>query len=333
MPGVAVADRPTVAADAVTARWEALGTSVVVRVADPTGLEPAVAAVEAELSAIDAAASRFRADSDLERLNAAGGRWVDVSPLLIDALDAGIRAAELTDGAVDPTLGDALLLAGYTTDWRELGRPPRDGPRRPPRPLVVRVRQTRAWEQIELRRTPPAARLGGGIRVDLGATAKALAADRAAIAAATAAGVGVGVGVLVSLGGDIATGGSPPVGGWQVHVTDDHRSSPTAPGQTIGLASGGLATSSTTVRRWSRAGQTMHHILDPRDGRPVDRTWRTASVAAATCIDANIASTASIVLGSAAADWLADRGLPARLVARDGRVETVGDWPTDGWPA
>ncbi len=322
----AVADpRPR---DALTACWEALGTSVVVRATQADALEAVVRIVEAELRAIDRAASRFSPDSELERLNAAGGRRLLVSPLLLDALAAAIRAAELTDGAVDPTLGDALVLAGYDRDWRQLD-PPADPPagRQAPRPLLLTVRPARSWELIELEHDPPAARLAGGIRVDLGATAKALAADRAAHAAARAAGVGV----LVSLGGDIATAGRGPDAGWLVHVTDDHRSPPPDPGagagQTIAISSGGLATSSTTVRRWNHAGRTMHHILDPRDGRPVDRAWRTASVAAGTCLDANIASTAAIVIGSGAAAWLAERSLPARLVRHDGGVETVGAWP------
>jgi FAD:protein FMN transferase len=311
--------------DQVTARWQALGTSVVVRVTESAALEAVCLVVEAELRAIDLAASRFRADSELERLNAAGGRRLGISPLLLEALEAGIRAAALTDGAVDPTLGDALVLAGYTTDWRELEPPGIAGrPDRSPR-LVVRARRRRRWDEIELCRAPASARLPAGVRVDLGATAKALASDRGAEAAAREAGVGV----LVSLGGDIATAGPPPAEGWLVRVTDDHRSPPEAPGQTIRIASGGLATSSTTVRRWTHRGRTMHHILDPRDGQPVTGSWRTATVAGSSCVDANIASTAAIVLGGAAAGWLDARGLPARLVADDGRVETIGGWPDD----
>jgi thiamine biosynthesis lipoprotein len=316
-----VGARP-VAADPLCATWDALGTTVVLRVTRSDALDPARRAVENELRAIDAAASRFRVDSELERLNAAGGRRVPASPMLIEALEAAVRAAELTDGAVDPTLGDALMLAGYVKDWPQL-EPPVDGSGSRPRELVLTARRTRAWESIELGDTPPTARLSAGIRVDLGATAKALAADRAARTAAHE----TTAGVLVSLGGDIATAGPPPRSGWLVHVTDDHRSPPTAPGQTIAIPGGGLATSSTTVRQWIHAGRTMHHILDPHDGQPVDRAWRTVSVAAASCLDANIAATAAIVLGAAASDWLADRGLPARLVARDGQVATVGDWP------
>jgi thiamine biosynthesis lipoprotein len=191
------------------------------------------------------------------------------------------------------------------------------------------------------------------VLLDLGATAKALAADRAA-AAAQAAGAAVAAapaaaaqaaaahpaaartarmppatdpGVLVSLGGDIATAGPAPDGGWRILVTDDHRAGPTAPGQTISIESGGLATSSIATRRWRHEGRAMHHILDPRTGEPVRTPWRTVSVAAATCADANIASTAAIVLGEEAADWLADQGLPARLVALDGSVTVQGGWP------
>ncbi len=158
----------------------------------------------------------------------------------------------------------------------------------------------------------------------MGATAKALAADRAAAAGTLAA---RGSGVLVALGGDIATGGSPPAGGWIVRVTDDHRDAGGEADQTIALHDGGLATSSVTARRWMHHGKVQHHIIDPRDGRPVEPVWRTVSVAAATCADANIASTASIVLGHRAPDWLSAHGLPARLVAVDGTVRVQDGWP------
>lgn len=159
--------------------------------------------------------------------------------------------------------------------------------------------------------------------LDLGATAKALCADRAAAAAARA----TGAGVLVSLGGDIAIAGGAPAGGWTIHVTDDHRSGPEAPGQTIAIAGGGLATSSTTTRRWRHDGRLMHHILDPWTGSPATGPYRTVSVAAADCVRANTASTAAIVLGDGAPAWLTERALPARLVAHDGAVTVLGGWP------
>ncbi len=308
------------------ARWQALGTDVELLVTDARALDDARLHVERELDAIDRACSRFREDSELVRANARSGRVVTVGPLLIEAVQVAVRAAELTGGDVDPTVGAALELAGYDRDWGLLehsgGDPPASVPRSPHVRAVVRP----GWRSIELDPAQSTIRLPVGVKLDLGATAKAWAADRAARAAHDANGCGV----LVSLGGDIATAGSSPTGGWRVHVTDDHRSGPAAPGHTISIAGGGVATSSTTVRRWSQAGRTMHHIVDPSTGGCVEEVWRTASVAAIDCADANIAATAAIVRGARAAEWLTEIGLPARLVGRHGNVLTVGCWPREG---
>jgi thiamine biosynthesis lipoprotein ApbE len=313
--------------------WEALGTSVVLRLTDSAALANTRAQVERELDAIDRACSRFRADSELSRVNASAGRPVQIGELLMDALELALRAAELTGGDVDPTVGRALELAGYDRDWRLLTHredhaeddPPRSGASidRTPRPDTITVRRLSGWRTVTLDRGRACVQVPRGVRLDLGATAKGWAADRAAHVATQASGCGV----LVSIGGDIATSGAGPAGGWRIHVTDDHRSQPTAPGQTITILSGGLATSSTTVRRWRHEGRTMHHIIDPRTGAPARTCWRTVSVAAASCAEANIAATAALVNGTAAAGWLAERGLPARLVDHYGRILYVGDWP------
>lgn len=310
-----------------TARWEALGTSVVLRVADPARLAQARTLVERELERIDLAASRFRGDSDLARVNAlAGGRPVRVAPLLIEALQVALRAAELTDGDVDPTVGAALMLAGYDRDWSLLEpAPPQDGPALRVAPVVhARLRSGRQTVQLDPERHT--VHIPRGIALDLGATAKAWAADRAAAAVAH----GCGCGALLAIGGDLATAGPQPPGGWRVHVTDDHRAAADAPGQTVAIASGGLATSSTTTRRWRHGSATMHHIIDPATGAPAVGLWRTVSVAADTCTDANIAATAALVRGdAAAAGWLERCGLPARLVDHRGGVLCVGEWPAE----
>ncbi len=314
------------AVEVQTETWEGLGTTAVLRY---TGApDPAIrAAVQREIDAMDVAASRFRADSELSRVNAAGGAVVPVSRLLHDAVRLGIRAAEISNGAVDPTLGEALVTAGYDRDWRELNGVPGGTPLTAGDRLVVRRLRSALWESIELRDgDPPTIRLPRGVALDLGATAKALTADRAAAAALSAAEPAT-PGVLVALGGDVATAGPSPHGGWLIHVTDDHRAGPTAPGQTISIQSGGLATSSIATRRWLHDGQAMHHILDPRSGQPVHTPWRTVSVAAATCADANTASTAAIVLGEEAPAWLGEQGLPARLVRLDGTATVQGGWP------
>jgi thiamine biosynthesis lipoprotein ApbE len=304
------------------ARWEALGSSVVLRLTDPAALAPARAAIERELDAIDLACSRFRPDSELSRVNECAGRHVFASPLLIEALEVALRAAVLTDGDVDPTIGMALQLAGYDRDWQLLRKPTGE-----PEPQPMITASVRAgWRMVTLDRENSSVHIPAGVRLDLGATAKAWAADRAAAAAGRASGCGV----LVSLGGDIATSGEAPAGGWRIRVTDDHRSDPCAPGQTVSIVSGGLATSSTAVRRWSHDHHTMHHIIDPATGTPVARTWRTISVAAAGCTEANIAATAAFVRAAGAPDWLARLGLPARLIDWEGNVTAVAAWPAEG---
>ncbi|HEX4540505.1 MAG TPA: FAD:protein FMN transferase [Acidimicrobiales bacterium] len=299
--------------------FPALGTTVSVLVTEPRAIPAARQAVEHELAEMDAAASRFRPDSELSRLNGAGGARVQVGPLLVTALTVALRAARLTEGDVDPTVGRALRLSGYDRDFAEVDR---DGPA-----LVEAPAPAAGWQAVELDPAEGWARVPAGVEVDLGATAKALAVDRAVAAAHVAAAhVAADCGVLVSVGGDLAVCGSPPPDGWAVRVTDDHRDG-SGCGQTITVVDGGLATSSTTVRRWSRGGHDVHHIVDPRTGEPPRGPWRTVSVTARSCVDANTASTAAVVRGATAVPWLGELGLPARLVSEDGRVVTVGGWP------
>jgi thiamine biosynthesis lipoprotein len=302
--------------------FPALGTTAVVVARDSAGLSEAVRSVERELAAIDAACSRFRADSELSRVNASAGRWVVVGRVLCDALDAALAAAVSSGGLVDPTVGGSLRALGYHRDFWSFP---------PSRTPAFRVAAAGGWREIELDAHASRVRIPEGVTLDLGATAKALAADRAATAAAR-----VCDGVLVSLGGDISVAGTAPETGWVVHVTDDHRSAVGATGQTISIFAGGLATSSTTVRAWQRGGVKVHHIVDPLTGAPAPPIWRTVSVAAATCLEANVATTAAIVLGEGAPAWLAGRSLPARLVRAEGSVITVVGWPGDathGTPA
>lgn len=302
--------------DPAGASFAAIGTTALVLVTDPAGLPVAERILRGELDALDDACSRFRADSEISRLLDRAGSWQPVSPLLAEALAVALRAAKLTDGLVDPTVGTAVAALGYDRDFDEVV--PDD-----PRPVIASG-PVPGWWRIQLDRDAGAVLLPRGIDLDLGATAKAFAADRAAalIAAAT------GCGVLVSLGGDIAVTGPAPEGGWRIGVGDDHaRPAPADPVVTV--VSGGLATSTVARRAWRRGGRGVHHIVDPRTGDAAVTVWRTASVAAGTCVDANTASTAAIVLGDQAPSWLAAHGLPARLVDPDGRVVVVAGWPDD----
>jgi FAD:protein FMN transferase len=298
--------------------FAALGGTAVILTEDPGGLDQACDEVRAQVERIDAACSRFRADSELAGVNAAAGSETVVSELFAKALDAALRGAELTDGDVDFTCGASLDAVGYDRDFDQL---------RAAGVTVVLNGYVPApgWRAVSWDRARRALRIPAGSRLDFGATAKALAADRAAQRAHAK----VGCGVLVSLSGDLAIAGPAPEGGWRVRVTDDHRSGGDASGQTITLTEGGLATSSTTVRRWKASARELHHVLDPATGRPAESCWRTVSVAAATCLDANIAATASLVRGAPARDWLERLRLPARLVRHEGTVSTTTGWPRD----
>jgi thiamine biosynthesis lipoprotein ApbE len=304
------------------ADWTALGTQVWLLVTDPAQLAAGRRLLMADLAAVDAACSRFRPDSELMRLDH-GPRPpgpVQLSPLLAEAVAVALRAAELTGGDVDPTIGDALALIGYDRDFAQV---PPDGPA-----VTLTVRAAPGWRQVSLDEPHRLLTLPPGVGLDLGATAKAWAADRSAARLAAE----LDCGVLVGLGGDIAAAGQPPDGGWRIRVQDvtgRPEDQPGGPSAVVAIREGGLATSSTTARRWRRGGAALHHTLDPRTGLPAPVYWRTVSVAAASCADANMASTAAIIRGQRAVEWLVNLGLPARLVDAAGNVQTVAGWPAE----
>ena len=306
-------------AELASVSFPALGTTALLCVAEADGLPAAHEVLEQELTAIDDACSRFRDDAELVRLNAAAGQGpATVSPRLFEAIQVAVAAAERTGGLVDPTVGRTLRLAGY--DRRFATVKLRDGSTFSPS-----FSQVPGWKEVGLDPAEKTVALGEDVELDLGATAKALAADRIARSAALASGTGV----LVSLGGDVAVDGPVPDGGWPIRIADDHAADPEEPGPTVALSSGGLATSGTAVRRWLAGEVTLHHIVDPRTGRPAETPWRTVTVAGPTCVAANVASTAAVVLGEEAPAWLAGRALPARLVRETGEVTYVGGWPED----
>ena len=291
--------------------WAAWLTTVHVAVTDPSALEAACLVVRDEMARTARAADRFDPASELSTVNAANGRPVAVSPDFVRLLRVALDAAEATGGLVDPTLGAQLRAAGYDRDIAEVRRQP--GRARP----AQRARD--AWRRVAL--TDEHVEVPAGVLLDLGATAKALTADLAAARAARR----TGAGVLVSLGGDIAVAG----GRWRVQVGEHQDPDSDDGGPYVELKTGGLATSTTVARTWTVDGRPAHHLIDPRTGRPADGPWRTATVAAASALDANVASTAAVILGSGAVDWLAARRLPARLVASDGIVRAVAGWPLE----
>lgn len=292
------------------------GLGTYVHVATAGDLERAVELSVAVLAEVDFACSRFRSDSDLSRANARAGSWTEVGPLLTAAVGVAIEAARDTDGLVDPCLGRQLIEIGYDSDFSTvLAR----GDVRSVPPAAAR---RDAWREVGV--NPDGAILvPSGTLLDLGATAKAWAADLVATAIADE----IGDDALVSLGGDIRISDSSSYC-WPVLITEH----PDGEGDELGpelvtLDGGGLATSSTLVRRWVAGTVMQHHLLDPRTGRPVAPYWRTVTATGPTCLAANVATTAAIVLGPEAPAWLAQHEVDARLVAIDGSVHRTGRWP------
>ena len=298
-----------------SARLRALGTSAVLCVTDPGALSQARRELVRELRAVDLLASRFRSDSELTALNRRAGERVHVSRRLFDAVALAVDVAHCTGGLVDPTVGRTLRLAGYDRTFVAVRA--RDGS------FLAVSHRSPGWGNLRLDSERLEIFVPAGVELDLGATAKAAAADNAAasIHAIT------GAGVLVSLGGDVAVAGPAPAAGWPIRLADRHDAPLGSAGPVVAVHGGGLATSGVSARRWHVRNGERHHIIDPRTGSSAITPWRTVTVTGATCVDANAASTAALVLGADATAWLGLRGFSARLVRRDGSVAFVGEWP------
>jgi thiamine biosynthesis lipoprotein len=203
--------------------------------------------------------TRFEASSELARLNAAGGRWTEVSPELEGLLRASLTAYELSGGLVNVAVLESMLAIGYTRPLAAGPTPPLLEAARPLPPLadVLEVEAGRA-------------RLRGGAGIDLGGVAKGWLADRLCEA--------LGGDCLVNLGGDLFARGR-----WAVGLG----------GQTLLLEDMGAGTSSTRVRRWG----DRHHLIDPRTGLPATSDISEMSVVARSGFEAEVFAKAALLLG------------------------------------
>lgn len=296
-----------------TATWKDWSCHVRITVTDSSTLERARHHLMDLMGDVERSASRFLTASDVSRINDAAGHLVPVRRRTVALVDVALDAAAQTEGLVDPTVGVHLVHAGYAGDISTV------------RDRLVAVPEGPAphradWQSVHVDHELSRVGLPVGLALDLGATAKPWTADVAAHGIAAS----LGTGVLVEIGGDVAVAGrkaSP----WQILVSEKAGQL----GEQVGLTSGGIATSSTAARRWSTPTGPAHHIIDPRTGAPAGGPWRTVTVWARSAVDANVASTAAIILGDEGPAYLAELGHPARLVGTDDRVHTVGAWPTE----
>lgn len=291
-----------------TRTWQDWSCTVRVVTADRV-LDGAAEIVGSLMADVDRAVSRFRPDSELEGVNDLAPRVLPVGRLTLDLVETAVEAARRTDGAVDPTVGQRLAAWGYAADIAVVRERDADAPQ---------PGRRADWRRVVVDHDLGRVGVARGLRLDLGATAKAWTADEAARRVAAR----YRRPVLVEIGGDVAVAGEADQP-WLVRVAEVAD----GPGQVVGLTHGGLATSSTAARRWRTAAGPAHHVIDPRTGAPTDGAVRSASVWAPSCVEANTFSTAALVWGRSAAARLELAGVAARLVDGAGAVRPVGPWP------
>lgn len=274
-------------------------------------LDIAATAVRAVMAEVSRSASRFRDDSDLSRINTAAGRFVRVLPMTIDLIEVACDVARRTGGCVDPMVGAYLVAAGYDADIEVVRN-------RAIAPTCRPVRAPTTWEAIRIDRSLSRVGIPAGAMLDLGASAKAWAAEEAAARAAKR----TGAPVLVGIGGDLAMYRDPG-DGWRVDVSELRGESP----EELLVSEGAMATSSTIGRRFRGPdGVERHHVIDPRTGAAAESRWRTASVWAPSTVTANALSTWALIDADAAEAAIEDRGLAARFVSHGGVVTYAGTW-------
>ena len=312
----ATTSTPTASAPGLTARsFRAIGTTATVVVADGDAAETAADFLQHELDAIDVACSRFRRDSELQFVHEHAGEVVLVSPLLFEALQVACDVALRTGGAVDPTVGNAMEALGYDRDLDAVLA----GPPTPSRALG----RVAGYSHVQLNPADRTVRIPRGVRLDLGSSAKALAADRAAARVARS----VGAGALVSLGGDVAAAGLPPAGGWPVGIARESSTPAANVDQVVAIQRGGVASSAPLARTWTAGGRALHHVVDPETGDCAEAYWALVSATGASCVEANLVTTAALVWGHRALERLACFSQSVRLVRADGEVFSVNGWP------
>ena len=265
------------------------------------------------LDALDAACNRFRVDSELSRLNEGHGARTAMSTALELALTAALRAADATDELVDPTVLPALLALGYDRDFDELAHGDS---------ILEHVAlPAMGTSAIHLDLEEHTVTLDPPCQLDLGASAKALAADLIADDVADSGGV------VVEIGGDVAVRGEGPEGVWAIAISDTLLLDGHEP--RVAFRHGGIATSSTNSRTWRVGERMVNHIIDPRTGHCARGLYTTATVSASDCVLANAFATAALLWNEDAVYHIAQAGWSARLVRRDGSLDYVGGWPED----
>ena len=300
-----------------THRFSVWGLTGSLSVAKDEVLDYAIERLNHWLSEVDAAVNRFIPDSEVSQLNESHGAAMHYSPTFDLCLTTALSAYEQTQGACSPTVLPSLLALGYGRDFYEI--------KSDPSIELFPTHPALGLDSIVIDREAQTVRLLEGCQLDFGATAKALTCDLVANEAAPL------TGVVVEIGGDVSVRGEGPDGLWAIGVSDSLEAK--TDDLRLGLNNAGVATSSRVIRAWQAGGQPQNHIINPFTGGCATGPYGSASVVAASCVEANSFSTAALVWGEEASYYIAQAGLAARLVRTDGTIDLVGAWPREEQPA
>jgi FAD:protein FMN transferase len=301
------------------ATFRAMGSEIRLIVGDPgeNGIDPLDAVAEAQefIEEFEQCLSRFRPDSELCALNSYVGDVVPASPLLRDAVAAGIAAAERTGGLVDPTLVDEIEGAGYVRS-REGAVPVdlRTALAMAPERMPARPDPARRWAMVEVDEEAGVIRRPNGVRFDSGGIGKGLAADLIAerLAGQTR--------FVIGCGGDLRIGGTLPE---RQEVLVEHPITG-AQDRRLYIESGAVASSGINVRVWRRDdGSIAHHLIDPRTGEPAWTGMVGATALAPSGVEAETIAKAALLSGPEGARELL-RAHGGVIFHEDGEAEPVG---------
>lgn len=259
--------------------------------------------------------SRFRADSELSRLNAAAGLRTAVSPLMLTVLGAALDAARATRGIFDPTVLLRMIEIGYDRTFETL-------PTRLPAAHETQRAQTGGWRAIDVNEARRLVRLPAGVGLDFGGIAKGMAVD-AALNLLEERGL---TPAMVNAGGDLAVRSLPPdAPHWPIAVPGKDE------GWVIGLKGGAVATSGVAHRHWRQGDSERHHLIDPRTGDPAASALWSVTAIAGMCAQAEVAAKTALIQGSEqGARFIEEVHLGALLISDNGEWRTAGAWPAAG---
>lgn len=303
----------------VASRFRAMNTDIALLapVAGPD-FNRAATVVRRVFADVEGSLSRFLPQSELSRLNRSGGSPVLVSPLLFTAISLALRASAETGGVFDPTVLSALEDAGYDRSFEHVMAGVN------PLRLTARAAALPDYRAIHCDPRTRSIQLASGQRLDLGGIGKGLAVDLALAETSFLPDR------CVAAGGDVAVCGTAGSDGeWTIALEDGGD----AGAQSIAVRDAAVATSTTLKRRWQVDGQERHHLIDPRTGRPSSSPFRSVTVVAASCVQADVAAKTALLLGEQGVAFLEDRGLHGLAVRHDGSTVSTSDWPETGGAA